>query len=65
MRVMPLIGWLFVTISLIGQPARADNRVALVIGNSAYQNVPSLPNPLNDAADIRPRWHGSGLASKR
>jgi tetratricopeptide (TPR) repeat protein len=27
----------------------SDRRVALVIGNSAYQNVPKLPNPENDA----------------
>lgn len=27
----------------------AENRVALVIGNSAYQAVPALPNPRNDA----------------
>ena len=32
--------------------ALADKRVALVIGNSAYQNVPSLPNPINDATAI-------------
>jgi uncharacterized caspase-like protein len=31
-------------------PAFADKRVALVIGNSAYQNVPPLANPVNDAA---------------
>jgi TPR repeat protein/uncharacterized caspase-like protein len=30
-------------------PARADKRVALVIGNSAYRNVPRLGNPTNDA----------------
>jgi hypothetical protein len=29
--------------------AHAENRVALVIGNSAYQSVPALPNPRNDA----------------
>jgi uncharacterized caspase-like protein len=33
-------------------PAHADKRVALVIGNGAYQNVPALPNPPHDAADI-------------
>jgi uncharacterized caspase-like protein/uncharacterized protein YraI len=32
--------------------ARAENRVALVIGNGAYTNAPSLSNPANDAADI-------------
>jgi hypothetical protein len=29
--------------------ATAENRIALVIGNSAYQSVPALPNPMNDA----------------
>jgi len=32
------------------QPALAGKRVALIIGNSSYQNVPPLPNPVNDAA---------------
>jgi len=33
-------------------PAFAGKRVALIIGNSAYQNVAPLPNPANDAAAI-------------
>jgi uncharacterized caspase-like protein len=32
--------------------ARAEKRVALVIGNSAYTNAPVLMNPRNDAQDI-------------
>lgn len=32
--------------------ALAERRVALVIGNSAYQTVPSLTNPKNDATDM-------------
>ena len=36
----------------LSQTALADKRVALVIGNSAYQNVPRLTNPANDAAAI-------------
>jgi uncharacterized caspase-like protein len=31
------------------QPALAEKRVALVIGNSAYQHAPALPNPSRDA----------------
>jgi hypothetical protein len=31
-------------------PAHAEKRVALVVGNSAYQNVTPLDNPSNDAA---------------
>src|SRR5450631_1712838 len=30
-------------------PALADKRIALVVGNSIYQNVPRLENPRNDA----------------
>ena len=30
----------------------AERRVALVIGNSAYEHVQKLPNPLKDANDI-------------
>ena len=32
--------------------AHAEKRVALVIGNGAYQNAPKLPNPSNDARDV-------------
>jgi uncharacterized caspase-like protein len=35
--------WLFC------QPAFAEKRVALVVGNSTYENVPRLTNPGNDA----------------
>ena len=33
-------------------PAAAEKRVALVIGNSAYQHTPALKNPSNDATDV-------------
>src|SRR5436190_4069424 len=42
-----LAGWCFA-----GGPAFAEKRVALVIGNSAYQKVAKLPNPANDAAAV-------------
>ena len=32
--------------------AQAEKRVALVIGNSAYQHTPKLANPRNDATDM-------------
>src|SRR5450631_2839776 len=34
---------------LFSEPALAEKRVALVIGNSAYENVARLDNPANDA----------------
>ena len=32
--------------------AHADKRVALVIGNSAYEHTGKLANPKNDASDM-------------
>jgi hypothetical protein len=40
-----------VTFAALGD-ASAETRVALVIGNGAYQNAPQLPNPPNDANDV-------------
>ena len=40
------------SIWIFSQPAFADKRVALVIGNSAYTNVNRLKNPANDAAAV-------------
>ena len=34
---------------LSADPAAAEKRVALVVGNSAYQNITRLDNPRNDA----------------
>jgi uncharacterized caspase-like protein len=47
-----LLAFLLASLGLLVQPAFADNRVALVIGNGAYEKVPELPNPPRDAADI-------------
>jgi hypothetical protein len=52
MRVSPFIISLLAALVCGVAPARAENRMALVIGNSAYQNVPTLTNPVNDATDI-------------
>ena len=41
--------------------AQMEKRVALVIGNSAYQNTPSLPNPVNDAADMSAALKNQGF----
>src|SRR3954469_234473 len=46
---------------LICQPAFAEKRVALVIGNAAYQNVARLPNPVNDSATIATTLKGAGF----
>ncbi len=50
-----------VALLLVCQPAFADKRVALVIGNSAYQNVARLPNPVNDGATIAATLKDAGF----
>jgi tetratricopeptide (TPR) repeat protein len=42
-------------------PATADRRVALLIGNSSYQNAPSLNNPVNDARAIATSLRTAGF----
>jgi uncharacterized caspase-like protein len=46
---------------LAGQQALADKRVALVIGNSAYQKVSPLTNPANDAAAVAGMFRKAGF----
>src|SRR5688572_27023035 len=41
--------------------ARAEKRVALVIGNSSYKNVGRLANPAKDAAAIETLLKGAGF----
>jgi uncharacterized caspase-like protein len=45
--------------------AQAEKRVALVIGNGDYRNVPALPNPPNDANDIANTLTRLGFAVRR
>ncbi len=40
---------------------RADEKVALVIGNAAYQNVSRLPNTSNDAGDMADKLRRLGF----
>src|SRR6516225_9992834 len=40
--------------------AFAERRVALIIGNSAYQNAPILPNPERDARAIADMFQKAG-----
>jgi hypothetical protein len=51
----------FVLLSLMAADANAEKRVALVIGNGAYKDVPTLPNPPNDAADVTAALRRSGF----
>ena len=59
------LGWhrifLAAALLLVCQPALAEKRVALVLGNSAYQNVAPLPNPVNDGAVIAATLKDAGF----
>jgi tetratricopeptide (TPR) repeat protein len=46
-------------------PAIPERRVALVIGNGAYANVPALTNPLNDARTVAEALRRVGFTSVR
>ena len=46
---------------LVCGPALAEKRVALVLGDSAYQHAPSLTNPANDAALIAKTLKDAGF----
>jgi len=46
---------------LASGPAFAEKRVALVLGNSNYQNVAPLPNPVNDSSKIAATLKDAGF----
>ncbi len=57
-----LYGFFLVAVLLLScEPAWAAKRVALVIGNSAYQNVPALANPINDGATMAATLKDAGF----
>src|ERR1700754_3954890 len=56
-----LNGILAIVIVLGSQAAFAENRLALVIGQSAYRSVPALPNPANDAKAVTQLLTDSGF----
>jgi Caspase domain/Domain of unknown function (DUF4189)/Putative peptidoglycan binding domain len=58
MGAIVLAGWLTL---LAGHSAFAEKRVALVIGNSAYQNVIRLANPSNDSQAMAATFKSAGF----
>ena len=48
---------------LLPRVASADKRVALVIGNGAYQYAPKLPNPTRDARAVADLFKEAGFAT--
>jgi uncharacterized caspase-like protein len=51
----------FCALSLFGGSVRAENRIGLVIGNSAYQSIARLDNPTNDAKLMAETLKGLGF----
>ena len=63
-RLVPLvaaIGGFFLAMMLATDAARAEKRVALVVGNSSYQTVPQLPNPSRDATSVAKMFRDAGF----
>ncbi|MGY4431992.1 putative caspase-like protein [Bradyrhizobium sp. F1.13.1] len=52
MRVLWLAAVVATSLSFVSPALAQQARVALVIGNGAYEKVPELPNPTRDAADV-------------
>lgn len=61
MRILGVIALAIISFGLLGQPAMADKRVALVIGNSAYQKVTRLTNPANDSSAMAETLKNAGF----
>ena len=51
-RIFGAIGVLAALLVGVSHPALAEKRVALVIGNNAYQNVPALKKAVNDSHTV-------------
>src|SRR5665213_2949576 len=61
MRAAGAIALAVCSIWFSSQPALAGKRVALVMGNSAYQNVTPLANPKNDSEAMAAMLKGAGF----
>jgi len=53
------LGLAALVLALMSPPALAQKRVALLVGNNAYQNVPVLRTAINDAHALGRRCCGS------
>ncbi len=52
LHALAILPAVLILVCLAGGATAADRRAALVIGNSAYTNLPALPNAVNDADRI-------------
>ena len=60
-RAVALCALMLMAGALASTPARAERRVALVIGNAAYVASTPLANPVNDARDMSATLKGIGF----
>jgi hypothetical protein len=61
LREFLIYGFCLAAGALFATAAAADRRVALVIGNSAYKNAPSLSNTINDSTAIAALFKSVGF----
>jgi hypothetical protein len=61
MRRVSLLFFAVVLLLATSLDAHAFKRVALVVGNSAYQNAARLPNPARDASSIAEMFRNAGF----
>jgi hypothetical protein len=63
LRGLPMLRAIFALLALVllASGAEAQKRVALVIGNGAYTNVGTLPNPTRDAAAMEALFRKAGF----
>src|SRR4051794_15796492 len=61
MRLLSAVACVVMLSCLATSPSYAEKRVALVIGNGAYKNAPTLSNPRNDAEDVSAALKRSGF----
>lgn len=50
-------------VAMASEPAWAEKRVALIVGNSSYQTVPQLANPSRDANAVAKMFRDAGFDS--
>ncbi len=55
------VGGAILAMALAPTAALAEKRVALVVGNAAYQTVPQLPNPGRDASSVARMFQDAGF----
>jgi hypothetical protein len=60
LTIAAAIGWA-IFLALMPNEALADRRVALVVGNSNYSAVPTLPNPSRDATAVAKMFRDAGF----